>query len=413
MSAQAGGHPTPTRRNILKLRGYRMIWIGSTASTLGDRIYEIALMWYVLQRTGSALQTGTVPAFSLVGQVTLGLIGGAVADKLSRRKIMIGGDFLRAGIVGATALLASLGILPIWYVYLSAFLLSAIGMFYDPATIAVLPDLVGEENVLQANAYLSGASRFIQIVGRGIGGGAVTVFGEVWAIAGNSMSFAISAACLLLVPFPAQPKHLDNSLSASSILKDTRAGVGYLLKAPVLRALALVAVAANFGGGLTTGIVPVLADRQLGGDATLYGLLLTALSLGEFAGMLLMGAVGPRIPLGRSLAISLISGGAVYVAIASTRLEYLAIALFAIEGLALAVGNLPIRTLLQTSTPSSLRGRVFSGFVAAINLGSPAATALGAALASVVSIAVVYAVAGVLVIAAGAWSLRSFGDVRQ
>lgn len=401
--------PTLDRgRRLFANHGYRMILLGATTSSLGDRIYEVALMWYVLQKTGSVLQTGSVPAFSMLAPLTLGIVGGAMADRLPRKQLMLGGDVIRAAIVAGTAVLVAFGALPIWYVYLSAFLLSAVAMVYDPASVAVLPDIVDGQNLAQANAYLSGASRLIQIVGRGVGGVAVAAFGAVWAIGGNSLSFLISAACILIIRFPSQPPNRERALAPKAILQDTADGIRYLTKTRVLRALIIVAVAANLGGGLTTGVVPVLAQRQLGGTAATYGLLLTGMSVGEFAGMLLMGVIGSRIRLGHSLAVSLIVGGAAYVGIALVTSQYLAIALFALEGIAIAVGNVPIRTLLQTSTPSQMRGRIFSGFVAAVNLGSPIAAVAGAALTTRLGIASVYTIAGIVVVIAGAWATYAF-----
>lgn len=391
------------RGSVMSHREFRLLWVGATTSALGDRVYEIALMWYVLRTTGSVLETASVEVVRSTALLVFGLFAGTVADRLARRVLMIGGDLVRAGIVLVTAVLVIMSALPLWYVDASTFLLTATGLVYDPASVAMLPGLVGENRLLQANAYLAGASRLIQFAGRGIGGVAVAAFGAFWGIAGNAASYCVSAVCTFFVKFPPQATP-DKALAPAAFLRETWRGITFLSRDYTLRSLIIISMAANIGGGLTSGIAPAFADRQLDGNAAIYGFILTALSLGEFAGMSLIGALGNRLSMSRTLAFSLVLGGAIYIFVSLTHSWHLAVMLFALEGFAIAIGNLPIRTLLQTSTPNEIRGRVFSGFITAVNAGSPLATFLGALLAGSFGLPVVYATAGITVTSAGCWA---------
>lgn len=132
------------RGSVMSHREFRLLWVGATTSALGDRVYEIALMWYVLRTTGSVLETASVEVVRSTALLVFGLFAGTVADRLARRVLMIGGDLVRAGIVLVTAVLVIMYALPLWYVDASTFLLTATGLVYDPASVAMLPGLVGE-----------------------------------------------------------------------------------------------------------------------------------------------------------------------------------------------------------------------------------------------------------------------------
>ena len=351
-----------------------------------------------------------MPAFSLIGRSTLGLLGGALADRLPRKHILIVADIARGCIVALTAILAMQGDVPMSYIYASAFLLSAFSMLYDPASVAALPDIVGEHNLVRANAYLSTTSRLVQILGRAAGGVAIAAFGEASAMAANAISFFVSALMVLLVTFPPPDYISGGPLSIRPLVADTVSGLKYFLVNRALLAVVLVALFANFSGGLTAGLIPAFAEMHLSGGVALYSALLAALSIGEFIGMLVMGALGARLPLRRSLSFSILASGLIYLALSINVAPGGALFLFGIQGIALAISNLPIRTLLQTTASTEMRGRVFAAFIAAVNALSPAATAIGAVLAAWLGIPAVLAISGVLLMASGAVALRIISE---
>lgn len=406
MTKNSNAENSSATPRLLDRRGFPLLWIGSASSSLGDRVYEVGLMWFVLQQTGSVLQTGAVPAFSLIGRSTLGLLGGALADRLPRKHLLVAADIARGAIVALTAILAMQGDVPMPYIYASAFLLSVFSMLYDPASIAALPDIVGEHNLVRANAYLSTTSRLMQILGRGAGGVAIAAFGEASAMAANALSFFISALMIMLMTFPPPDYIPSEPISVRALVADTTSGLKYFLVNKALLAVVFIALFANFGGGLTTGLIPAFAEIRLSGGVALYSALLAALSVGEFIGMLVMGALGSRLPLRRSLAFSVLTSGLLYIALSVTTAPTGALFLFGVQGIALAISNLPIRTLLQTTAATEMRGRVFAAFIAAANVLSPAATALGALLAAWLGIPAVLAISGVLLVASGAAALR-------
>ncbi|WP_106505886.1 MFS transporter [Brachybacterium timonense] len=410
MTTNSNAENSNRRPRLLDRRGFPLLWVGSATSSLGDRVYEVGLMWFVLQQTGSVLQTGAVPAFSLIGRSTLGLLGGALADRLPRKHILIVADIARGCIVALTAILAMQGDVPMSYIYASAFLLSAFSMLYDPASVAALPDIVGEHNLVRANAYLSTTSRLVQILGRAAGGVAIAAFGEASAMAANAISFFVSALMVLLVTFPPPDYISGGPLSIRTLVADTVSGLKYFLVNRALLAVVLVALFANFSGGLTAGLIPAFAEMHLSGGVALYSALLAALSIGEFIGMLVMGALGARLPLRRSLSFSILASGLIYLALSINVAPGGALFLFGIQGIALAISNLPIRTLLQTTASTEMRGRVFAAFIAAVNALSPAATAIGAVLAAWLGIPAVLAISGVLLMASGAVALRIISE---
>lgn len=392
------------RPPLLHNRNFLLLWGGDAVSAIGDQLYELALMWYVLQATGSALKTGAVPAFGFIAQLTLGLVAGALADRWPRKRIMMSADLTRGLLVAVAGALALTHRLPLWYVYFSSFALVAVGLFFTPAAGAAMPEIVGHEHLVQANALLTTTRRLTAIIGKGIGGGAVAIVGPAWAMVANAASFVVSATGIGLARFPRLKQEAANgSLNLTAIRDDIGEGLRFVREHPVLKPLTVIAILANFGGGLTTGLVPFLVERRLGAGAEVLGILLSALAIGQLLGTSVMGVWGKSIGLGSSLIFSLIVGGLVYVFIAAISWWPAVAILFGLEGFALAVGNIPIGTLLQLGAPAAIRGRVITAFAVAVNLGSPPAVALGALAADRLGIPFIYVIAGLLVVLSGVW----------
>lgn len=391
------------RLRLLRNRSFAFLWSADIISAVGDQFYNLALMWYVLRITGSVLATGLVPAFGFLAQVSLGLVAGALADRWPRKRIMILADTTRACVVLGIGSLALAGAISLWQIYASSFLLTAARLFFGPARSAALPEIVGGESLVQANALMSTTRRSVALAGTALGAAAIVIVGPVLAILANGISFAISALCVAQATFPPSVASRRAALNLQMIVGDVWAGLKFVAHSAILRQLIAVAVVANFGGGLTAGLLPVLAQRQLHGSTKVYGALVTALAIGQLLGSLLMVGRGKRLPLGQSVIWSLFATGAAYVAIAVARLWPLAAVLLGVDGFTSAVANIPIGTLLQLSAPSEARGRVITAFSVLVNLGSPAGVAIGAFGAARLGLPPIYVLAGILIAAGGFW----------
>lgn len=396
-----------TWRRALANVPFRRLWMGSAASQVGDRLYEIAVMWQVFATSHSVLQTGLVPLFRFVALLVMGLLSGVAADRLPRKRLMLGADLASIGTMVVVGLFLLERPLPVWVAYASVFVLSATGLLFEPAAAAALPDMVAnEQDLLAANGLLAATRRIIRLATTAVAGLVMRAAGLLGVTVINLSSFAVSwmTTQATSVPSPPPPA-VPLGAGMSGLLGDVRAGLKALADRPLLVGLLIVGAAANFGGGLVTGLTPVLVARHLHAGVVLLGILAGAGVAGELIGFLVTPFWGRTWPLNRILTMALSLGGAATIGMGVSHAAWLLVALFSANGMAVMWANLPIRTLLLGNTPTELRGRVLTGFAVVVNLGSPIAIALGAVLAQWRGVGVVYAGSGTLTIMSGLLAL--------
>lgn len=131
-------------------------------SVLGDNLYRVALAWWVLQKTGSAAVMGGVLVFSFVPTVLFSFIGGVAVDRFRRPPVMLASDLLRAFVVAAISLLAFRGRLAVWQIYVASFIFGSVGAFFQPAYMAIIPEITPRDALPGANS-LTGIGRQLSI----------------------------------------------------------------------------------------------------------------------------------------------------------------------------------------------------------------------------------------------------------
>src|SRR5688500_13724588 len=181
----------------LKHRSFALLWTGQTTSRLGDSLYRIALSWWVLEKTGSAVAMGTVLVFSQIPMLIFLLIGGVVVDRLPRLRVMFVSDILSGLVILSVAVFSWLDLLPIWHIYIASMIFGFVEAFFFPAYQAVIPQITPPEVLTSANA-LSGLSlRLTGIVGPALGAALVAAGGTSVTFGLDALSFFISALCIL------------------------------------------------------------------------------------------------------------------------------------------------------------------------------------------------------------------------
>ena len=220
----------------LLTRDFVLLSQGQLVSSVGDAVQRVALPFWALAATGSTAWVGTVVAASMLPKILLGPVAGALADRASRRAILVWSD-LGAGVtMTLVALAAAQGKLGLWMLLAASVLVGVAGACFDPAIAAALPDLVPPRAVGRANATLSAGYTGASILGSAIGGMAYQAVGATLLFLGNGLSFFYSAASEMFVRFPARrragarPRPLDE-LRAGLSLVWHNAGVRGLLVA--------------------------------------------------------------------------------------------------------------------------------------------------------------------------------------
>jgi MFS family permease len=276
---------------ILRRRDFRLLFLGQGVSVLGDRMVAVALAFAVLEVGGSASEVGLVLAAGWLPLVLTVLVGGVVADRTSRRAVMVTVDLVRVVSQGAMAALLIAGTAEVWLLAVLAGVTGAATGFFGPAATGLLPEVVPEDELLPANALRSTAVSGSEIVGPIVAGVLVAAAGAGWAIAADAATFAVSAICLIMLRPPARAPR-----EPSSFLADLRDGwVSFRSRRWVWTFVVYFGVA-NLMWGAWGALGPIVAERDLGGPAV-WGTVLGALGVGALAGSLLATRAKPRRPL--------------------------------------------------------------------------------------------------------------------
>jgi MFS transporter, ENTS family, enterobactin (siderophore) exporter len=280
------------------LRGNRDFWVvlvGQGVSSFGDSITNTALPLLVLALTGSGLAMGVVGVLSTLPDLLVGLPAGAYADRWDRRRMMFLADLGRALLTAVIPISVWLGGPTLALILLVAFPLNVLRVVWLAAFTAAVPGLVGRGQIARANAIFEAFFNIGWIVGPALAGFLAATIGPGPTIALDALTFALSAAALLLVRRPLKPAPRDEP---THILADIREGITFVARHPTLRAvIALWTTASVTYAGLTSGIIfYVTIDRDLG--AGVVGLVLSAFAVGSLGGSLLAArlafrAVGP------------------------------------------------------------------------------------------------------------------------
>ncbi len=186
-------------QEVLQNRNFSLLWIGQIISLLGDRAHQIALPILVYQMTGSPLKVGMLYAVMGLAWVLLGPIAGALVDRGDRKWTMIIADLLRAGLVFLIPWAATINIS---LIYLLAFLVTTFSVFFNPARLSVVPDIVRPRELLTANSLYSISETMVDLVGYPLAGLLVTVAGAFLAFYLDALSFLFSAGLIFLTLIP-------------------------------------------------------------------------------------------------------------------------------------------------------------------------------------------------------------------
>jgi len=257
----------------LNNRSFTLLWVGQTASSIGDFLYEIVLAWWVLQQTGSALIMGAVLTCAFVPIVLCSLLGGVVVDRLPRIHVMLVSDLLRGVIVSGITILAVQRSLQVWHVLVASVVFGTVEAFFRPAYTALVPELVASEHLPSANALTSLSLQIGRIAGPALGATVIALVGTSGAFAFNALSFVISAACLLpLLRHASSPR--DTAGPTTSILRDIREGIETVLQSPMLWITIAISALTNITlAGPYSVAMPLLVANHLAGDVGTLGLL--------------------------------------------------------------------------------------------------------------------------------------------
>ena len=336
---------------LLRRRDFRLLLFGEGVSVLGDRMVAVALAFAVIQLGGSASEVGLVLAGAWAPLVLTVLAGGVVADRTSRRAVMLTADLVRIVSQGTMAVLVIGGAAEIWMLAALAGITGAATGFFNPASTGLLPEVVPDDELQPANALRSTAVSGSEIIGPAVAGALVAAAGAGWAIAVDAATFAISAVCLVMLRPPAR-----EARKPSSFVNDLREGwLAFRSRRWVWTLVAYFAVA-NLTWSAWSALGPTVAERDLGG-AAVWGTILAAVGVGALAGSILATRARPRRPLLLVALLECLFGLPLLFLAAAASAPVLACTAF-LSGVALMLGNSVWESTLQRHVPDESLSRV-------------------------------------------------------
>lgn len=268
-----------------------------TVSLVGDGLFLVAMAWQVYELTDAPTALGLVGASMTIPHVLFLLIGGVVSDRVDRRRVMIGADLLRGAAVALLGMLAMSGSLELWHMFVVVAVYGAGTAFFGPAFDSIVPELVPEDLLVQANAL----DQFVRpaawhLVGPALGGWLIAVWGTGGAFLADAFTFCVSIVAVLSMRRRHRPAPAAAAADRRSALRDVREGFAYVRSQVWLWGTFLAATIAYlmFWGPMEV-LLPYLVKHELGGGPEDLGYILAAGGVGAIFAALLMGARGqPR-----------------------------------------------------------------------------------------------------------------------
>ena len=358
------------------------LYTSNVVSAVGDVLMFMAVPWFVLQTTGSVVQTGLAAFFSTAAVAASALLGAPVVDRLGFRRASVVSDLASAACVGLIPLLYETVGLPFWALLVLVFLAGLLTTPGATARAAMVPDLADLAHVRmeRATAASDGATRLSRFIGAPLAGLLIVFIGSGNLLWIDAASFAFSALVIgRFVPTiasaaPSAPQPADSNASAPKrFLAGLREGFAFIRSDPVLLWPILVVLVTNLlDAGNSEVMLPVFA-KQTYNSAVWFGAMIAATGGAAFLGTVIFGAIGHRLPRQLTLGVCFTLGGAFrfFVTVGFASRPFVLVALFAVCGLFIGAINPIFDTVAYERVPAGLRARVFGVLTAGAMLGSP------------------------------------------
>ena len=349
---------------VLRNRNFTKLWIARLVSNSGDAIFLLALVWLVLESTGSVLNAALVVVSMTVPMTLFTPVIGIFVDRWDRKKTMVLSNFLQALVLIPFILSYASGGLHIWKAYVTIFLLSTISQFSGAAERAAVPMVVDKDQLITANALSRISSKLMQVFGYTLGGTVVALIGALPAILYYAFTFVFSGGAV--ASMTVSLKSMQAVKQGSGIRRDFLDGVKYIRCNGSLMGMTVLNGVANFCDNGILILMPVLALETFRLGASGFGFLWGSLFTGVIVGSLIVGKVNGRRHIGKIFLLGLMLDGLFAAFLGISWNLVMALVLAALMGLFNSVVNVPFFTFVQATVPNEFLGRVFTVILATL-----------------------------------------------
>jgi len=370
-------------------RNFWLYAIGRLVSLIGSGIQSLAIPLYILDLTGSGTIMGTFMVITMLPRILFGPVAGVLGDRFNRKMIMVYMDFARGAAILAMAVLAGANSLTITVLFIFQLLISTFDISFDPATAAMLPDIIESDKLLRGNSILGAINSLSYIIGPALGGILYGMFGIEAVLILNGASYIASAISEIFIRY--QQTTEKGKISLKSVFKDVVEGVRYMRKINGLILVMVFAMLSNFLLSPFFSVVfPFFARTIVGFTSEQYGFLQSGWVVGVLIGNVILGTLLSKKRQGNLFAMGLTAETLILFLLtvfffpyfidlfgwASWRYFAALGLLILVTGIFNAFVNTPLNTLFQKIVPTNYRSRIFS----VISILAQIATPLGAAI---------------------------------
>jgi MFS family permease len=349
-------------KNLWRHSNFIKLWAGQTVSLFGSQISLLAIpLTAVLILNATPLQMGILTATEAVPYLLFGLVAGVWVDRLRRRAILIVADVGRFIVLSLIPLAYLLGILRIELLYLLAFLVGTLSIFFDVAYRSYLPSLIEREQLIEGNSKLELSRSAGEIVGPGLAGALVKVFTAPIAILVDAFSFLVSALSLMWIRAPEEVPKVEEQ--RKGLLREILEGLRLVFGEPVLRALTSSFATLTLFNSLLEAVFVLYVTKEIGIKPAILGLIFAIGSTGFVVGALLAEKLTRWLGIGITLLFApLVIGASDLLIPLAGLVPLLAFPLLGMAqllfGLARPIFSINQISLRQTITPERLLGRM-------------------------------------------------------
>jgi MFS family permease len=374
----------------LQHRNYRLFFAGQLISLVGTWMQMVAQPWLVYRKTGSSFLLGSVGFASQIPVFVLAFIGGNIADRYNRHKVVIGTQIAAMVLALVLAILTLTDVVQVWHIFVLSALLGVVNAIDMPVRQAFTVELVGKEDLMNAIALNSSLFNGARVLGPAVAGLLIAGIGDGWCFFGNGVSYIAVIVGLLMMKMKPPIEPSASNSSVNSILE----GFRYVRQTKPIRALILLLAVISMVGMPYSMLMPIFADKILSGGAKGLGILMGATGLGALTGSLALAAKKDVRGLGKITGYACAGFAASLILFSLSRLFWLSFLLLIPVGFFFMVTLASTNTLMQIMVPDNLRGRVmavhvmmfmgmapFGSLIAgavAESIGAPVTVAMGA-----------------------------------
>jgi predicted MFS family arabinose efflux permease len=385
-----------TLRRIFKAfhyRDFRLMWIGACTSSIGTWMQIVAQGWLIYRLSHSAFLLALDQFLGGIPIFLFSLIGGVVADRVERRKILLGSQYLQMFSAAVLTLLVATGRVHVWHILCLSFVSGFAQAFGGPAYSALIPTLVEKEDMPNAIALNSIQFNVAVMVGPALAGQALAKLGEKWCFGLNALSFLAPIVSLSMITARFLPVK-----TGESMFNSLKQGIRFTRKQASMEALIVLAFCMTALGMPMRTYIPVFVKDIFHRGPETYGNLLALMGLGSIFGSLGIATAGNMRKKGLVALAALFCLGAAISGFALSKSVQLSGAILVLAGASMMAVFATVNSLVQLITTNEMRGRVMSVYNFAFRGGMPMGNLLSGWLVPLFTAPVVLGVNGLLLV---------------